>query len=142
VNVPRRWPPCSGPEAALADPLASDDVRLLAEVGFLAAARADVRRAEVIFGALERVRPTHGFPYAGLAACYMNAGRGDDAVRVLERGTAQVPPEAFTELEAFRALALHLAGRNSESQRAAHAAGSAPLALAMRGQSTIPPQEF
>jgi thioredoxin-like negative regulator of GroEL len=110
-------------------------------VGFLAAARADVPRAEAIFGALERVRPERGFAYAGLAVCYMNAGRGDDAVRVLERGTARVPATEFAELEAFRALALQLAGRTSESLRAAESAGSAPLALAMRGQGTIPTEE-
>lgn len=95
----------------------------------------------MIFGALERVRPARGFPYAGLAACYMNAQRADDAVRVLERGTAQVPAQEFAELEALRALALQLAGRSSESQRAARAAGDSPLARSLLGQRPIAPEE-
>ena len=35
--------------------LAREECRLLVEVGLLAASRADVRRAERIFGALERM---------------------------------------------------------------------------------------
>ncbi|WZB74527.1 hypothetical protein WJ972_28765 [Achromobacter insuavis] len=38
--------------------LSADDARLLAEVGFLAAGAGDAARAEIIFNALRRLRPT------------------------------------------------------------------------------------
>lgn len=111
----------------------STDIRLLTEVGFLAAARGDIRNAEVIFRALERIRPAANFPYVGMAAALMNAGRYDEAVRELERGLKAVDPQEHQELQAFRGLALQLAGRVSESRRALALAGELPLARAMRG---------
>ncbi len=111
------------------------DIRLLTEVGFLAAALGDIRRAQVIFRALERVRPAAHFPYVGMAAALMNAGKPDEAVRELDRGLkAVVDPQDQAELQAFRGLALQLAGRTSESRRALALAGDVPLARAMRGE--------
>lgn len=125
----------------LPNPLNSEEIRLLTEVGFLAAALGNVPRAETIFCALERVRPTRAFPYVGLATCYMNAARPDDAVRALDRGAPSVTPDDFAVLEALRALALQLAGRRSESLRAARAASDAPLAQAMLRQGTMQHEE-
>ena len=112
----------------------STDIRLLTEVGFLAAARGDTRRADVIFRALERVRPAASFPYVGMAAALMNVGRYDEAAGELGRGLMVEGLQDPQELQAFRALALQLAGRTSESQRALHLAGDMPLAQAMRGE--------
>lgn len=114
--------------------IASTDIRLLTEVGFLAAAQGDVRRAEVIFRALQRVRPAASFPYVGLAAALMNAGRADEAVRVLDEGVEEGGPQDLPELQAFRGLALQLAGRASESMRALQLAGDVSLARVMRGE--------
>lgn len=113
--------------------LDADEIRLLTEVGFLASARGDIQRAEAIFGALERVRPQRDFPYVGLATCYLNTGRADDAVGVLERAARQVRAEDQPQIAAFRALALQLARRAGESARAAQEAGAYPLAQALRG---------
>jgi hypothetical protein len=115
----------------------------LTEAGFLAAARGDLRRAEAVFGALERCRPLAAFPYVGQAVALMNAGQADEAARVLERGAAIASGEAAAELQAFRGLALQLAGRAGESLRALRAAGDQPLALAMLGEKkfTAPTQE-
>ena len=110
------------------------DIRLLTEVGFLAAACGDTRRAQAIFSALERVRPAANFPYVGMAAALMNAGRPDEAVRELDRGLKAVGPQDQQELQAFRGLALQLAGRTSESRQALALAGDLPLAKAMRGE--------
>lgn len=73
------------------------------------------------------------FPYVGWAMACMNAGRPDEAVVVLDRGLRRVPREEQGELQAFRGLALQLAGRAAESARALQAAGEVPLARAMRG---------
>ena len=117
------------------------DIRLLTEVGFLAAARGDVKHAEIIFGALEVVRPHNNFPYVGLGVAYLNAGHADKAVQTLARGVGLIDAQDAEELVAFHALALQLAGRTSESQRALLAAGSSRLALAMQGRSTMNTQE-
>ena len=114
--------------------LESHDVRLLTGVGFLAAARGDVRRSEVIFGALERIRPAGAYCYVGLAMAYLNAGRGDDAVQVLQRGLSAVEPDDQGDVQAFRGLALQLAGRASASRRAFQDA-KVGFARAMLGQT-------
>ena len=115
--------------------LDANEVRLLTEVGFLAAARADVQRAEAIFGALAVLRPDRNFPYIGLAMAYLNADRRDDAVQALDRGAPLVREDDQGELQSVRALALQLAGRAGESQRALQAAGASPLAQALQGNS-------
>ncbi|HZY20509.1 MAG TPA: hypothetical protein VFE82_18715 [Ramlibacter sp.] len=109
-------------------------------MGFLAAARADVPRAKAIFGALVRLRPAGAYCYVGAAMATLNAGRADDAVRVLDRGLAAVGQDDQPQLHAFRALALQLAGRASESRRALGEAGDASLAKGMRGRGTIEPE--
>jgi len=51
-----------------------------------------------------------------LAVARLNAGRADEAVRLLEQGEASAAGER-TLLAAWRGLALQLAGRNAESVR-------------------------
>ncbi|WP_159910928.1 M48 family metallopeptidase [Pantoea sp. 18069] len=90
------------------------DVQLLTQVGFLAAGRGDAPRALRIFEALALLRPDHAFAFVGLATALLNAGRAIDAVQRLH--TVRLPdgPESDM-LEAFKGLALQLAGRSSES---------------------------
>jgi hypothetical protein len=109
----------------------------LTEVGFLASATGDTQRAEAIFGALERVRPAGAYCYVGLALACLNAGRADDAVGALDRGLLRVAPDDRESLQAFRGLALQLAGRSSESMRALAQASHTALAKAMLGQGTM-----
>ncbi|MCF8161247.1 MAG: hypothetical protein K9J76_11120 [Polaromonas sp.] len=108
---------------------------MLTEVGFLAAARADVKRAEAIFGALALLRPERSFAYIGLAMAYLNSDRPEEAVALLARGTQAVRAQDQGELQSVRALALQLAGRSAESLRALRAAGHNPLAQAMQGHN-------
>ena len=113
------------------NPLQSEEIRLLTEVGFLAGARGDLRAACVIFDALELCRPQASFPYIGLSMALLNAGAKDEAVRVLDRGLAMVQNADAAEVQAFRGLALRLAGRGAASERAIAAAGNHALALAL-----------
>lgn len=115
-------------------PLDSPAIQQLAELGFLAAARREVRRAERIFGALEFARPQASFPYVGLAVAYLNAGCPEDALAALDRGLRLTEASQRGELHAFRGLALHAAGRNAESIQALELAGDMPLARRMLGQ--------
>ncbi len=104
--------------------LEADDARCLAEVGFLAAGRGDVTRADAIFNALRALRPGRAYPWLGLAVARLNAGRADEAVRLLEQGEASAAAERGL-LSAWRGLALQLAGRNAESVRLLQACANA-----------------
>lgn len=96
--------------------LDSAEVRLLTEIGFLASAVGDVRRAQTVFLALQRLRPGRAFPLVGLAVTKMNAGCPNDAVLVLEQAQASCDAEQNV-MDAWRGLALQLAGREGESKR-------------------------
>lgn len=114
-----------------ADPLAPDEYRLLAEVGFVAAGHGMVDRASQIFQALIDIAPARPLPHIGLSLALLNSGRFDEALRVLERAegwltTAQrldTPQEASDSrddhalIRAFYGVALKLSGRTSESFR-------------------------
>lgn len=93
-----------------------DDIRLLTQIGFIAAARADVQRAEVIFGALLCVRPERSFGHIGIATALLNAGRASDAVMQLEHAQLR-PGEDADMVQAFLGLALQLDARASEAMR-------------------------
>ncbi len=101
--------------------LTPEDIRLLTQVGFIAAGQADVIRAERIFGALARLRPARAFAPVGRAMALLNAGRAPEAVQALQqaRPGMQAGEDADT-LAAFLALALQLDGRSSESRRTLH----------------------
>jgi len=121
----------TSPAANWADPLAPDEFRLLAEVGFVAAGRGMVDRASQIFQALIDIAPTRPLPHIGLSLALLNSGRADDALRVLERAEgwlkgapgSDTPPQAsdprddYFLLRAFYGVALKLSGRTSESFR-------------------------
>lgn len=111
------------------NPLRPEDINLLGQVGFLASSRGDLASASTIFEALERCRPYASFAYIGQAIALVNRGRHDDAIRVLDRGLTMVNADDSAEMHAFRALALGLAGRARECDRAIEAAGEHPMAV-------------
>ena len=118
--------------------LDSAEVRLLTELGFLAAAKADTRRAELIFDSLELLRPQGVFVYAGLAFAYLNAALYQQCLAVLDRGLLRMESDPDKQvLQAVRALAFSWAGRASESTRALQSAGSHPLAEIQRSPVTL-----
>jgi hypothetical protein len=104
-------------------PLRSEDIRLLAEVGFLASARGDLQAAGPIFALLEQCRPALAAPYVGMALAQLHRNLHDEAVRTLDRGLPHVAAEDVAAMQAIRALALRLGGRASECDRALKAAG-------------------
>lgn len=107
--------------------LLPEEIKLLTEVGFLAGARGDLKSARKIFGALEMGRPHAPFPYVGLAMALLNRRQHDEAVLTLDRGLRLVDPAEASSLHAIRGLALQLAGRTAESERAYRAAGEHPM---------------
>lgn len=117
------------------------EIRLLTEVGFLAAAKADIRQAEAIFASLELLRPNGAFVYCGLAFAYLNAALYDSCIAVLDKGLQRVAAEDVPALQSVRALALAWAGRASESERALASAGTHPLAERLRSPATFNPKD-
>ena len=107
---------------------------MLTEIGFLAAAKSDVKHAACIFSALERIRPDGIYVYVGWACALMNAQQFDSAIAILERGVGRIINEDIATLHAFRALAFQLAGRSSESRNALVAASDCRLGLVMSGR--------
>ena len=96
-------------------------------------------RAEAIFGALSRLRPSRDFAPAGLAMAYLNAGRMSEAVRVLDQALPHLDADQRANVQALRALALQLAGHRAASEQALNEAGGQPLARAMRGDPAPTP---
>lgn len=131
--------------------LETEDVQLLTRIGFIAAGRADVKRAEVIFGALSRVRPERAFAYVGLAVACLNAGRAADAVAHLEKAQPAAGEEADM-VRAFLGLSLQLDARASEATRVLRQLASTPndteptegaaLAKRLLGEVTPAPATF
>ena len=97
--------------------------------------------AEAIFVALTQLQPSKAAPYVGLALAYLNAGRGNEAVAVLDNGAVAVDPQDLPELQAVRALALQLAGRLAESRRVLRDYPETSLSKAMQGIGESPPQQ-
>lgn len=110
-----------------------EELRVLTQIGFIAAAQARVAQAEAIFAAVEMERPANAAAYVGLAMAYLVNGRVNDALLAIDRGLRAEGQADVAELHAFRGLALQLAGRTTESAKALRQAGAQPLAQAMLG---------
>ena len=71
-------------------PLASHEIRLLAELGFMAASSGQVATATEIFDALIRLRPTKAFPYVGKAVALLFVGSIPAAIELLSTASQLV----------------------------------------------------
>lgn len=101
-------------------PLTSEEINLIAELGFMAATNGFVVPAIRIFQGLLVLRSDHSFPYIGLAVARLYAGAFNDAVRVLREDAAPVRRDR-EEIELYLGLALHLAGQPIEAARVLYA---------------------
>ena len=108
----------------LRNPLLGDEVRLLADIGFLGAGLGGLRHAALqLFEGLVTLRPLRDFGYVGTALVHLNNGNVQQALRGLETARAMLDAEPQAQdadramLCAFHALALHCAQRNAESQK-------------------------
>jgi hypothetical protein len=96
--------------------LTNEQIRLLAEIGFMAAGIGQSARAEKIFSAIAVLRPNTAAPYIGIAMARLNARDFEGAIRVLrDDGMKAVQDNA--EIRVFLGLALGLANRAAESER-------------------------
>jgi predicted Zn-dependent protease len=117
--------------------IAPDEIRLLAQVGLMAADRSDVESAKKIFAAVEQERPKAPISFVGPAIAHLQAGDLQGSVRCLERGLAQVDAADRPDLYAFLALVYRLGGLHDRSEKALNSAGSVPLAQGLRRESVL-----
>lgn len=105
--------PASSPDTG--EILCSEEIRLLVDVGFVAAGLGLVPQAQAIFDGLRLFRPDASFADIGISTALMNAGQADEAVRFLQRRHDRVSPSDQT-LQVFLGVAMRLAGRTGESE--------------------------
>jgi hypothetical protein len=106
--------------------LTSADIRLLSDIGFVAACSSQREHALQIFQALTLFRPLKAFPYLGLAVANLNAKRPSEALqalalgrRVLASGVASSPEirEDDAMLGMFEGIAAQADERRTEGMR-------------------------
>ena len=81
----------------------SDDLKIMVDVGFVAASRGLVAHAEAIFQAVEAMRPRSEAPAIGLAMVDLAMERPQAAVERLNRAVATPATRAFLGLALMRA---------------------------------------
>ena len=121
----------ASPHKAFEEILSSDDVRLLSDIGFVAACSSQRERAIQIFQALTLFRPLKAFPYLGLAVANLNAKKPADAIQALALGKrvlAAAPArsdelkEDYAMLGMFEGLAAQADNRRTEGLKLIEAA--------------------
>lgn len=124
------------PHESLEGMLTSSDVRLLSDIGFVAACSSQRERAVQIFQALTLFRPLKAFPYLGLAVANLNARKPAEAILSLTLGKrvlAAAPTQSedvkedYAMLAVFEGLAAQADNRRVEGLKLLEAAlDSAP----------------
>ncbi len=90
-------------------PLVSNEIRLLAELGFMAAASGQVAIAIEIFDALICLRPKKAFPYVGKSIAFLYVGSIAAAVELLS-AASQVVETDQEQIWIYLALAFQRMG--------------------------------
>jgi hypothetical protein len=96
--------------------LTVEELRLLAEIGFMATTRGQCRRAKTIFEGLRELRPASPAPYIGLALAHLGVGAMEEAARVLREDGLRANP-GNGEVLAFLGLVLSSARHFAECER-------------------------
>lgn len=109
----------------------SEELQLLAQVGFMGAARGDVAAAAKIFSAIELERPGALVTFIGPAIAHLHAGQAAEAISCLERAEKVVAPEERPELYAFLGLAYQVDGQMARSFDALRKAPTVPFARSL-----------
>ncbi len=116
-----------------------DELKLLLEVGMLAATQGDVEASKVIFDAIEQERPDAPASYVGPAIALLFRGRTADAIGALQRGLKVVGEADRPDLQALLGVALHIDGRGAESDQALQASHTHPLSAALLARAKRTP---
>ncbi|MCE2870498.1 MAG: hypothetical protein LW714_03680 [Oxalobacteraceae bacterium] len=100
-------------------PLGSDNIRLLAEIGLMAATSGHVEIANQLFDGLSFLRPTKPFPYVGKAVALMHVGMLDDAIAELISAVSKVEDD-HEQIWIYLGLAYQRRGYLSTARKIFH----------------------
>jgi hypothetical protein len=98
--------------------LMSEDIRMLAAIGFLTARVGLTQSAICIFHGLSVLRPEADFPQIGMVMAYLAKGDAENALRIASRNDDQKISLGI-EVRALQALSLHLLDRKAEASQIA-----------------------
>ena len=91
-------------------------LKLMMEIGFLAADKGQLAEAETIFYGVSKARPNSAYPYVGAGYVAMNKNEFEKAIAILRNAPHQDAKEK--ELSGgFLGMALKFAGYNEEAHR-------------------------
>lgn len=90
-------------------------IQLLMEAGYLAGGYGFFEESEKIFDGITAVRPESELPLIGMAVTKMNAGKYEEAARILWDKALKLNPESDLA-KSFLGLTLKLSGLIAESQ--------------------------
>jgi predicted Zn-dependent protease len=113
-------PSTAEPGAILSD----DELRLLAEIGFMACNIRNAPKARAIFEGLNELRPGHPSVIVGFAVVHMAKRQWEDAVRVLRAG--QQANQQDEDLAMMLGIALLEAKRVDEGHKVLKTLAAAP----------------
>lgn len=113
----------------------TEELHLLAQIGFWGAARGQVTAAKAIFSAIEAQRPQALASFVGPAMADLYRGNTSQAVACLERAEAVVSDHDKPALYAFLGLAYRASGQNARSEDVLRRAGDLTLAQALLAAS-------
>ena len=97
-------------------PLASNEIRLLAELGFMAAASGQLAIATEIFDSLIYLRPKKAFPYVGKSIAFLYVGLIAAAVGLLS-AASQVVETDQEQIWIYLALAFQRMGDLAKARK-------------------------
>lgn len=97
-------------------PLSSDEIRLLSEVGFMAASLGLAQPASRIFQGLRILRPDQPFIFIGLALSHMLVGNWSEAIYILREEGLRMVPDSH-ELQLYLSLVLFASEQPSQGER-------------------------
>ncbi len=86
-------------------PLSSEEIKLISEIGFMAASLGLSEQSKGIFKGLENIRGKSAFIYIGKALSHMLIGEWNEALYILREEGLRVIPES-NELKLYLALTL------------------------------------
>ena len=97
-------------------PLSSNEIRLLSEIGFMAASLGLAQPATRIFQGLKILRPDQPFIFIGLALAHMLVGSWSEAVYILRDEGLRIIPDSH-ELQLYLSLVLFASQQPSHGER-------------------------
>lgn len=97
-------------------PLTSEEIRLISEIGFMAASLGLAQPSSRIFLGLKTIRPDRSFIFIGLALAHMLVGNWPEAIYILRDEGLRVIPDSY-EIKLYLSLVLFASQQPGQGER-------------------------